>query len=212
MTGVQTCALPILKGNREFQNSEVAEGTLTYISPEQTGRMNRIVDYRADFYSFGVTLYEILTNTLPFKSKDPMELIHSHIAKHPPQPHEINSQIPVQLSDIVLKLMAKRSEDRYQSTVGIISDLKLCLDDIETTGTINYFPLGQKDISKTLQVPQKLFGRENEVEQLSRTFSRICEGNTELMLVSGYSGVGKTSLIHEIYNLIIDRKDRKSVV
>lgn len=192
--------------NPEFQNPEFTEGTRSYISPEQTGRMNRVVDYRTDFYSFGVTFYEMLTDTLPFKSKDTMEVVHSHIAKHPRQPHEVNPQIPVQLSDITLKLMAKRSEDRYQSTFGIISDLKQCLNNIEATGTISPFPLGQKDISERLHIPQKLFGRENEIAILAETFDRICKGNTELMLVSGYSGVGKTSLIREMHNLILNRK------
>lgn len=199
-------AAQVSQENRDFHNPESMEGTLTHISPEQTGRMNRTVDYRTDFYSFGVTLYEMLTRTLPFNSKDPMVLVHSHIAKPPCPPHEINPQVPVQLSDIVLKLMTKRSEDRYQSAFGIIWDLKLCLEDLNETGVISRFPLGQKDISEKLQVPQKLFGRENEIEQLSETFNRVCNGNTELILVSGYSGVGKTSLIHEIQNLIIDRK------
>ena len=198
-------AAELSKENREFQNPEFAEGTLTYISPEQTGRMNRIVDYRADFYSFGITFYELLTHTLPFKSKDAMELVHSHIAKPPRPPHEITPGIPAQLSGIILKLMAKRSEDRYQSAFGVISDLKQCIDSLESTGTISVFPLGKKDFSETLQIPQKLFGRENEIGILSKSFERICRGNTELMLVSGYSGVGKTSLIHEIHNLIADQ-------
>ena len=192
--------------NREFHNIESIEGTLTHISPEQTGRMNRVVDYRTDFYSFGATFYEMLTNTLPFNSKDLMVLVHSHIARPPQPPHKVNPQVPEQLSGIVLKLMAKRSEDRYQSALGIISDLKRCLDNLNATGVITRFLLGKKDISERLQVPQKLFGREKEIKQLSQIFKRVCNGNTELMMVSGYSGVGKTSLIHEIQNLVIDGK------
>jgi predicted ATPase/serine phosphatase RsbU (regulator of sigma subunit)/tRNA A-37 threonylcarbamoyl transferase component Bud32 len=192
--------------NPQIRNPSVLEGSLMYISPEQTGRMNRSMDYRTDFYSLGVVFYELLTGTLPFYSDDLMELIHYHIAKRAKPPHEVNPEIPSVLSDIVLKLLAKTAEDRYQSALGLKTDLEYCLKQLETTGAIKSFELGQKDISGRFQIPQKLYGRETEIEQLLEGFDYVCSGNTELMLVSGYSGIGKTALIQEIHKPIVQRK------
>ncbi|MCP5497464.1 MAG: AAA family ATPase [Leptospiraceae bacterium] len=188
------------------------EGTISYISPEQTGRMNRTIDYRTDFYSLGVLFYELLTGDLPFKAEDAMELIHSHIAIKPVPPAEKDSKIPKALSDIVLKLMSKAPEDRYQSTMGIIADLEECLNQIGTKGEISPFELGTKDISNKFQIPEKLYGREAEVQNLIATFrtttdeDREGKRNLQLMLVSGHPGIGKSALINEINKPIVEYK------
>ncbi|HEY9658260.1 MAG TPA: serine/threonine-protein kinase PknK, partial [Allocoleopsis sp.] len=191
-----------------FKNPHVLEGTLAYISPEQTGRMNRILDYRTDFYSLGATFYELLTGQLPFATDDVLKLVHCHLAKQPVPPQVMNPAIPAIVSDILLKLMAKNAEDRYQSAGGIQSDLEDCLVQLETTGFINPFQLGTQDISDQFQIPQKLYGREAELTTLLAAFERVAGGGgeninllrqRELMLVSGYSGIGKSALIQEIY-------------
>ncbi len=199
-------------------NPNVLEGTLSYISPEQTGRMNRGIDYRTDFYSLGVTFYELLTGELPFKSDDAMELVHCHIAKAPPQiikPHpnpllikERRKEIPAILSDIVMKLMAKNAEDRYQSALGLKHDLESCLKQLQDTGKIEYFQIAQRDICDRFIIPEKLYGRETEVEELLAAFDRIagCEGKAELMLVAGFSGIGKTALINEVHKPIVKQR------
>ncbi|OCQ96670.1 hypothetical protein BCD67_16260 [Oscillatoriales cyanobacterium USR001] len=191
--------------NPTLKNPNVLEGTLAYISPEQTGRMNRSLDYRTDFYSLGVTFYELLTGKLPFETNDALELVHCHIAKVPPSPHQINPEIPKAISDIVMKLMAKTAEERYQSAFGIRNDLAECWQQLETTGNILDFPLGTQDISEHFQIPQKLYGREAEVEALLTAFERVANppksglGGVEMMLVAGYSGIGKSSLVAEIH-------------
>ena len=177
------------------------EGTLAYLSPEQTGRMNRGIDYRSDFYSLGVTFFELLTGQLPFESLDPMELVHCHIAKRPPLVHSINSQIPPILSQIVNKLMAKNAEDRYQSALGIEYDLKNCLKYWEKTG-IATFELGQGDICDRFVIPEKLYGREEEVATLLDAFDRVARGSSEMMLVAGFSGIGKTAVVNEVHKPI----------
>ncbi len=187
-------------------NPERLEGTLAYMSPEQTGRMNRAIDYRTDFYSLGVTFYEMLTRQLPFKTTDAMELVHSHIAKIPASPHELNPTIPKALSDIVMKLLAKTAEDRYQSAYGIKADLEACLTQLQTNGTIKDFILGQHDIFAKFQIPQKLYGRTLEIATLNAALERISQGTSEMILVSGYSGIGKTALINEIDRQIVQRK------
>ena len=184
---------------RSLQSPGHMEGTLAYISPEQTGRMNRSLDYRTDFYSFGVTLYEMLTNRVPFQHEDPMELVHSHIARHPVPPHEINPEIPRPVSDIVMQLMAKTAEDRYQSAHGIHLDLSKCLEQLEKTGRVEPFTPGTGDFSDRFQIPQKLYGREDEVAAMLAGFERVSAGATEMMLVAGYSGIGKTAMVREIY-------------
>ncbi len=188
--------------NPTLKNPAVLEGTFAYMSPEQTGRMNRALDYRTDFYSLGVTFYELLTQKVPFPSTDPMELVHSHIAKQPIPPHEVNLEIPKTLSDIVMKLLAKTAEERYQSAYGLKADLEKCLTQLQTIGYIEDFPIGSQDISDKFQIPQKLYGREKEVENLMSAFERVSRGLTEMMLVKGYSGIGKSALVQEIYKPI----------
>ncbi|MGP1386202.1 MAG: AAA family ATPase [Thainema sp.] len=194
----------LLMENQEAQNLNLMEGTLAYMSPEQTGRMNRVMDYRSDFYSLGITFYHLLTGLLPFQSSEPLELVHCHIAKQPTSPQVHNPNIPQPLAEIVLKLMAKNAEDRYQSAEGLIFDLQQCLDQLRSvglgaTGKIASFPLGQADFCDRLQISQKLYGRETEVQTLLDAFGRVSEGAIELMLVAGFSGIGKTALIQEVH-------------
>ncbi|MCG8038099.1 MAG: AAA family ATPase [Candidatus Thiodiazotropha taylori] len=179
---------------------------LPYISPEQTGRMNRIVDYRTDFYSLGIILFEMLTGELPFKSEDPLELIHQHIAIEAKPPHTIRPEVPEQISTIVRKLIAKNAEDRYQTAYGARYDLEHCINELQKNGTIREFELAQKDFTDKLQVPQRLYGREEEIDALLETFERIVRGNKEALLVAGYSGVGKTALVHELQKPIVARR------
>ncbi|MEG4573323.1 ATP-binding sensor histidine kinase [Microcoleus sp. N3A4] len=188
--------------NPTLKNPNVLEGTLTYISPEQTGRMNRAIDYRTDFYSLGVTFYELLTGQLPCDYSDAMELVHCHIAKQAVPSYEINPEIPKAVSDIVMKLLEKTPEARYQSAWGIIADLEECLQQLQTKGSIADFAIAQKDITEKFQIPQKLYGREREVETLLAAFDRVSNGTTEIMLVSGYSGIGKSALVQEVYKPI----------
>ncbi|MEG4201839.1 serine/threonine-protein kinase PknK, partial [Microcoleus sp. Pol12A5] len=211
-------ATTLNKENPQFNNPNSVEGTLAYMSPEQTGRMNRTLDYRTDFYSFGITFYEMLTGKLPFPSNDPLEIVYSHIAVQPIYPHQINSEIPVAISEIVMKLMAKNAEDRYQSAAGLLADLEICLHQLETTGQIADFLPGRLDILSQLLIPQKLYGRENQVNELLAAFERVRgglannflgkpatldqnqppSGSSELMLVSGYSGIGKSAVVNEV--------------
>ncbi|MCC5658058.1 AAA family ATPase [Nostoc sp. XA010] len=200
-----------------LKNSIVLEGTLAYISPEQTGRMNRSLDYRTDFYSLGVTFYQLLTHRLPFESSDALELIHYHLALEPVPPHVIDPEIPVIVSEIVLKLLAKTAEDRYQSAWGIKTDLEQCLIELQHRGRIEPFLLAQQDISDKFHIPEKLYGREREVEILLAAFARVA-GNrdgereelsasqVELMLIAGYSGIGKSVLVQEIYKPITQQR------
>ncbi|MDF5706101.1 MAG: AAA family ATPase [Nostoc sp. S4] len=250
---------------REIQfltNPNVLEGTLAYISPEQTGRMNRGIDYRTDFYSLGVTFFELLTGQLPFTSKDPMELVYSHIAKQPLKANRINFNIPPILSDIISKLMAKNAEDRYQSALGLKHDLQLCQKQWQETGNITAFKLGNRDISDSFVIPEKLYGRQNEVQTLLAAFERVAkpfESHTryypagsqsahpligkeyrsaeltplalsqetpptkwlpnavspvsqrglrgvEMVLVAGFSGIGKTAVVNEVYKPIVRQR------
>ncbi|MCL1473877.1 trifunctional serine/threonine-protein kinase/ATP-binding protein/sensor histidine kinase [Argonema antarcticum] len=194
-------------------NPNLLEGTLAYMSPEQTGRMNRSIDYRTDLYSLGVTFYEILTDQLPFQSTDPMQLVHCHIAKKPITPHQLNPEIPEAISDIVMKLLAKTAEERYQSTLGLKADLETCLDRLLATGKIENFTPGHIDKSGQFLIPQKLYGREAEVTQLLEAFERVTDNSQskipnpksqiELILVSGYSGIGKTSVVNEVHKPIV---------
>ncbi len=188
--------------NPTLRNPNRLEGTLAYISPEQTGRMNREIDRRTDFYSLGITFYELLTNRLPFETTDAMELVHSHIAKQPNPPHLLIPEIPSCLSEIVMKLMAKNAEDRYQSAYGLQVDLAACRSQWSQTGRIDPFVLGNRDISDRFQISQKLYGREREIEQLLAGFERVSLGQKQMMLVRGYSGIGKSVLVKEVYKPI----------
>ncbi|MCL1465134.1 trifunctional serine/threonine-protein kinase/ATP-binding protein/sensor histidine kinase [Argonema galeatum] len=187
-------------------NPNVLEGTLAYISPEQTGRMNRGIDYRTDFYSLGVTFYELLTGALPFPAKDPMELVHCHIAKASPLVHEINSEISSTISKIVNKLMAKNAEDRYQTALGIKIDLENCLTQILEIGQIKYFEIARQDVSDRFIIPDQLYGRETEVSTLLQAFERASLGKTEMMLVAGFSGIGKTAVVNEVHKPIVRQR------
>jgi PAS domain S-box-containing protein len=182
---------------------EVIAGTLAYMAPEQTGRMNRSVDSRSDLYSLGVTLYEMLVGALPFTASDPMEWVHCHIARPPAAPKARVSEISEQLSAIVMKLLAKAPEERYQTAAGVEADLRRCLAVWETDGRIEPFPLGAHDLSDQLLIPERLYGRENEIDRLLAAFERVViDGRTEFVLVSGYSGVGKSSVVNELHKAV----------
>ncbi len=197
--------------NPTFRSRTGLEGTPAYLSPEQTGRMNCLLDYRTDFYSLGITFYQLLTGHLPFATTDVAELVHCHIAKQAVPPHQLNATIPQPISEIILKLMAKNAEDRYQSACGIKADLERCVDQLEATGQIAPIQLGLQDVSDRFQIPQKLYGREAETKALLAAFDRVVgiEGNShylEMMLVSGYAGVGKSALVQELYKPIIQKR------
>jgi PAS domain S-box-containing protein len=188
---------------QEIQNPNGLEGTLAYLSPEQTGRMNRGIDYRSDFYSLGVTFFELLSGQLPFKSHEPMELVHCHIAKLPPFVCDFNPDLPLMLGEIIRKLMAKNAEDRYQSATGLKHDLVTCLEQWQKTGKHTWFDLGQRDISDRFLIPEKLYGRESEVQTLLEAFGHVANGGSELMLVAGSSGIGKTAVVNEVHKPIV---------
>ncbi|PSR19071.1 serine/threonine protein kinase [filamentous cyanobacterium CCP3] len=192
--------------NSAASHPTLLEGTLAYLSPEQTGRMNRAIDYRSDFYALGVTFYDMLTGQLPFQTTDPLELVHSHIAKPPVAPDQIKADIPPPLADLVMKLLAKTAEDRYQSASGLRADLAICQTQLEKTGAIAAFAVGQLDCFSQFLIPQTLYGREAEVATLLTAFEQVSAGATELMLVSGYSGIGKTSLVNEVHKPILRRR------
>jgi PAS domain S-box-containing protein len=192
---------------REHQSAgppEFIAGTLAYMAPEQTGRMNRSIDSRSDLYALGVTLYEMLTGSLPFTASDPMEWVHCHIARHPVAPHERMKNLPSCLSAIVMKLVAKTPEERYQTASGVESDLRCCLGEWEAHGRIAEFCLAKRDIPDRLLIPEKLYGRESEIETLLSAFDRIVAGGLpELVLVSGYSGIGKSSVVNELHKPLV---------
>ena len=215
----------LLKETQSLQNPNGLEGTLAYLSPEQTGRMNRGIDYRADFYALGVTLYELLAQTLPFKSSDPLELVHCHIAKAAKPVHQVNPAVPPTVSAIVAKLMAKNAENRYQSAQGLQHDLEICLSQWEQTGEIVPFELCTRDLCDRFLISEKLYGRETEVKTLLSAFERVAasttnsrdriafssstsadnissDNNSEMLLVAGSSGIGKTAVVNEVYKPI----------
>jgi predicted ATPase/signal transduction histidine kinase/AmiR/NasT family two-component response regulator len=172
-------------------------GTLAYMAPEQTGRMNRPVDYRADLYSLGVTIYELCTGRLPFDTDDPLELVHSHIARHPISIHELDPGIPEAISDIVTRLMAKMLEDRYQSARGCAHDLRVCQGQLRSHGHVQRFVLGERD-SERFRIPSRLYGREHELRALRSAAERVMAGARELVLVAGQPGTGKSALVREL--------------
>ncbi|MBD2412760.1 serine/threonine protein kinase [Nostoc calcicola FACHB-389] len=194
------------KENAAIGNPNLLKGTLAYMSPEQTGRMNRSIDYRTDFYSLGVTFYELLTDNLPFNCTDPLEIIHSHIAKQPIPPDEINPQIPEAVSHIVMKLLLKTAEERYQSGLGLKADLEICLKQLLNNGKIENFIPGKLDKFSQFTIPQKLYGREKEVASLMSAFERVSVGRSEMILVSGYAGIGKSCLVNEIHKPILQQR------
>jgi len=182
---------------------EIIAGTLAYMAPEQTGRMNRSIDTRSDLYSLGVTLYEMLTGSLPFAAVDPLEWVHCHLARQPTPPGD-RAPVPEPLSAIVMKLLEKNAEERYQTTSGLEADLRLCLEEWQLHGRLDPFPLGAHDSSDRLLIPEKLYGREREVGALLAAFDRVVTGGTpELVLVSGYSGVGKSSVVNELHKALV---------
>ena len=183
---------------------EVIAGTLAYMAPEQTGRMNRSVDSRSDLYALGVTFYEMLTGALPFTAADPMEWVHCHIARQPTPPGERASGIPGPLSAIVMKLLAKTAEERYQTAAGVAADLRRCQAEWEAHGRIAPFPLGTQDVPDRLLIPETLYGREREIDALLAAFDRVvADGTPELVLVSGYSGIGKSSVVNELHKVLV---------
>ncbi len=202
-----------------FCNPNSLEGTLAYISPEQTGRMNRVVDYRTDLYSLGVTLYELLTGRLPFEEEEPLALVHAHMAKTPPDfrlgildfglaDGNLKASFEIPLKAIIMKLLAKNAEDRYQSAFGLKYDLEQVQASLAGSRDLSDFTLGQHDFSSRFQIPQKLYGREAEIETLLAAFERIAqpESEAEIILVAGYSGVGKSALVHEIHKPVTARR------
>jgi PAS domain S-box-containing protein len=183
---------------------EFVAGTLAYMAPEQTGRMNRSIDSRSDLYSLGVTLYEMVTGSLPFTASDPMEWVHCHIARQPVSPKKREKNIPASVSAIIMKLLAKTAEERYQTAAGVENDLRHCLAQWETQRRIDKFPLGERDTPDRLLIPEKLYGRADEIDALLASFERIvASGRPELVLVSGYSGIGKSSVVQELHKVLV---------
>jgi len=189
---------------RRADPPEEIAGTLAYMAPEQTGRMNRSIDSRSDLYSLGVTFYEMLTGRPPFAASDPVEWIHCHIARKPAPPNDRAPHVPAQLSAIVMKLLAKTAEDRYQTAAGLVLDLRRCLQTWELSGGIDPFPLREHDASDQLMIPERLYGRESEIAALLAAFgSVVTNRTTEFVLVSGYSGIGKSSVVNELHKALV---------
>jgi PAS domain S-box-containing protein len=192
---------------RERQSGQLSEflvGTLAYMAPEQTGRMNRSIDSRSDLYSLGVSFYQMLTGSLPFTASDPMEWVHCHIARKPIPPAERSKNIPVAISQIVMALLAKTAEERYQTAVGVESDLRRCLVEWECQERIDLFTLREHDARDRLLIPEKIYGRAREVDALIECFDRVVtSGQPELVLVRGYSGVGKSSVVNELHRALV---------
>ena len=183
---------------------ESIAGTLAYMAPEQTGRMNRSIDARSDLYALGVTFYQMLTGSLPFTAADPMEWVHCHIARKPVPPSERLTTIPTAVSALIVKLLAKTAEDRYQTAAGVERDLRRCLAAWEAGHRIDAFALGKQDLADRLSIPEKLYGREREVDTLLATFDRVVtSGRPELVLVSGYSGIGKSAVVNELHKALV---------
>ncbi len=194
----------LLRERQTSEPPEVIAGTLAYMAPEQTGRMNRSIDARSDLYAYGVTLYEMLTGALPFNASDPMEWIHCHMARQPIPPNERVENIPGPIAAIVMKLLAKTAEERYQTAAGVEADLRKCLAEWEALGRIDPFPLGVNDVSERLLIPERLYGRKHEIEALLAAFDRVVtDGTPELVLVSGYSGAGKSSVVNELHKALV---------
>src|SRR5208283_1626217 len=182
---------------------EVIAGTLAYMAPEQTGRMNRSIDSRSDLYSLGVTFYQMLTGALPFTASDPMEWVHCHVARQPAPPAERRTEVPGVISAVVMKLLAKTAEERYQTAAGLDADLRRALAEWESRGRIDAFPLGARDLPDQLLIPECLYGREREIASLHAAFDRVVAGGgPELVLVVGQAGVGKSAVVHELHRAL----------
>ncbi len=199
-------ATQLLRENTVLVNSSPLEGSLPYLSPEQTGRMNRVIDHRTDLYSLGATLYHLLTGHPLFSVKDPLELIYCHLTKLPLTPFHRKPHLPLAVSKIIMKLVEKNAEDRYQSAFGVKADLLMCDQQFQSIGHIAVFPLGQSDISDQFQIPQKLYGREVEIAHLYAAFDRVSQGTSELVLVAGPSGIGKSILVKELQRPIVQKR------
>ncbi|MCG8609658.1 MAG: response regulator, partial [Pseudomonadales bacterium] len=195
----------IAREHHSFLHQNQIDGTLAYIAPEQTGRLNRTVDYRADLYSLGVTLYQLFTGTLPFQGIDGIELVHAHIALTPLEPHYVNPNIPLPVSQIITRLMAKMPDARYQSAAGLCYDLQHCQEQLAATGQIMPFALGEQDFSEDFIIPEQLYGRENEVRAIVDAFDRVSRGEKELIMIAGYSGTGKSALVHEVHRPLTEK-------
>ncbi len=203
------------KEQAQLTNPNQLDGTLAYVSPEQTGRMNRGIDYRTDFYSLGVTLFELLVGELPFPTDHLLELVHAHMARSVEFPERCQAEIPSMVQAIIRRLMAKNAEDRYQSALGLQHDCQRCLDEWQATGEIDEwqatgeiaeFELGERDSCDRFLIPEQLYGRDAEVQTLLDAFDRVAQGSVELMLVAGFSGIGKTAVVHEIHKPITRQK------
>lgn len=181
-----------------WHNSQLADNNLSYVAPEQTGRINRSIDYRTDFYSLGVTLYELMTGRPPFTSDDPQQLIHSHIAKVPTHPGNVNPLLPEPIAQIINKLMAKDASQRYQSSLSLNRDLQTCINSLNQTGQIPPFQIAQQDFSKRFTIPQQLYGRTATSQQLLACCERLNQQQQQTVFISGYAGVGKSALVHEL--------------
>ncbi len=190
------------KETQTLQSPQTLEGTLAYLAPEQTGRMNRAIDYRTDYYTLGVTLYQLLTGQLPFTNSDPLKLIHCHIAQMPVAVNEVNPEVPAIVAAIIAKLMAKNAEDRYQSALGIKHDFEQCLTQRQAQNDIMTFELGRRDICEHFVIPEKIYGREAEIQTLLNAFDRVANGQAEMVLVAGSSGIGKTAIVNEVHKPI----------
>jgi predicted ATPase/signal transduction histidine kinase len=196
--------------SRERQAPEPPEtiaGTLAYMAPEQTGRMNRSIDARSDLYALGITFYQVLTGVLPLTAADPMEWVHCHIARKPVPPGERLESVPTPVSAIIMKMISKTPEDRYQTASGVERDMRRCLAGWEARCRIDDFPLGLQDTPNQLLIPEKLYGRDREITTLLASFDRIIKtGAPELVLISGYSGIGKSSVVDELHKVLVQRR------
>lgn len=190
---------------QEAINPGLLEGSLPYMSPEQTGRMNRGIDYRTDYYSLGITYYEMLTGKRPFHADDAIGWVHCHIAKTPSPLRTLRSDVPQVIEAIICKLLSKKAEDRYNSISGLLWDLEKCRKQLAERGSIDDFPLGTSDISGRFHIPQKLYGRTTETEKLAGSFARVADGGTEMLMVAGYSGIGKSALVNEVHKPLVEK-------
>jgi PAS domain S-box-containing protein len=183
---------------------EFIAGTLAYMAPEQTGWMNRSIDARSDLYALGVVIYELMTGSVPFTASDPMAGVHAHIAGRPVPPAERRHDIPDVVSAIVMKLLAKTAEDRYQTAAAVERDLRQCLAHWEAEQRIDAFALAEDDTPDRLVIPEKLYGRAREIDTLIGAFERVVtSGTAELVLVSGYTGIGKSSVVNELHKALV---------